>query len=151
MQQLNLPGFDIKTRFDKNQTQVFDTIRKKYVALTPEEWVRQHFINYMVAHLKYPKGLIAVEHPLFINGVSHRVDIVAFSPDAKPLLIVECKATNIRIDQSVVQQVTRYNIFLKAPYLILTNGMVHFCVRVDFKSGLSTPLKTIPYYNEIDV
>jgi len=149
MQKLNLPDFQLKIRVVGGQQQIFDEIRKKYVALIPEEWVRQNFIQYLVYSRKYPKGLIAVEHPLIINGVSHRADIVVFSSSGKPLAIIECKATDVAIDQSVVQQASRYNLLLKAPYLMLTNGLVHFCVKIDFEKGLSLPLDTIPFYNDL--
>jgi len=149
MQKLNLPDFQIKVRTVEGQQQIFDEIRKKYVALIPEEWVRQNFIHYLVNDRKFPKGLIAVEHPLTINGVSHRADIVVFSSSGKPIAIVECKATDIAIDQNVVQQASRYNILLKAPYLMLTNGLVHFCVRIDFEKGSSLPLESIPFYNDL--
>ncbi len=149
MQKLNLPEYSVKTRATEGQQQIFDEIRRKYVALIPEEWVRQHFINYLVNDRKFPKGLIAVEHPITINKVNHRADIVAFTSDGKPLVIVECKAPDIAINQSVIQQISRYNILLKAPILILTNGLVHFCVRIDFEKKLSSPLDSIPFYQEL--
>lgn len=149
MQKLNLPDFQLKIRAVGGQQQIFDEIRKKYVALIPEEWVRQNFIHYLVNDRKYPKGLIAVEHPLSINGVSHRADIVVFSSNGSPLAIVECKATDVAIDQSVVQQASRYNILLKAPYLMLTNGLLHYCVKIDFEKGSSFPLDSIPFYYDL--
>ncbi len=149
MKKLNLPDYPTKTRISDGQQQIFDEIRMKYVALIPEEWVRQHFINYLVADRKFPKGLIAVEHPLVINRVSHRADIVAFSSDGKPLVVVECKAPDVAINQSVIQQIARYNILLKAPILILTNGLVHYCVKIDFEKGLTSPLGSIPYYQDL--
>lgn len=149
MQKLNLPDFQLKVRVVGGQQQIFDEIRKKYVALIPEEWVRQNFIHYLINLRKYPKGLIAVEHPLSINGVSHRADIVVFSSNGVPLVVIECKATDVAIDQNVVQQASRYNILLKAPYLMLTNGLVHFCVRIDFEKGSSLALDSIPFYNDL--
>ncbi|MHC1705501.1 MAG: type I restriction enzyme HsdR N-terminal domain-containing protein [Tenuifilaceae bacterium] len=149
MQKLNLPEYAIKVRTTDGNQQIFDEIRKKYVTLIPEEWVRQHFINYLVNDRKFPKGLIAVEHPLVINKVSHRADIVAFGSDGKPLVVVECKAPEVQINQSVIQQVSRYNILLKAPILILTNGLVHFCVRIDFEKQQTQNLESIPYFQEL--
>lgn len=149
MQNLNLPSYPVKTRVVDGQQQIFDEIRRKYVALIPEEWVRQHFINYLVNDKKFPKGLIAVEHPLIINNVSHRADIVAFSSDAKPLVVVECKASDVAINQSVIHQISRYNILLKAPILILTNGLVHFCIQIDFDNNRSLPLDSIPSYKDL--
>jgi type I site-specific restriction endonuclease len=149
MQKLNLPEYPIKVRTSEGNQQIFDEIRKKYVALIPEEWVRQHFINYLVNDRKFPKGLIAVEHPLIINKVSHRADIVAFSSDGKPKVVVECKAPEVQINQSVIQQVSRYNILLKAPILILTNGLVHFCVKIDFEKQQTQNLESIPFYQDL--
>jgi len=149
MQKLNLPEYPVKTRIADGQQQIFDEIRMKYVALIPEEWVRQHFINYLVNDRKFPKGLIAVEHPLVINRVSHRADIVAFNSDGKPLVVVECKAPEVQINQSVIQQISRYNILLKAPILILTNGLAHFCVKIDFEKKLTLNLDSIPFFQDL--
>lgn len=149
MQKLNLPEYSVKTRIVNNQQQIFDEIRRKYVTLIPEEWVRQHFINYLVNDRKFPKGLLAVEHPLTINKVSHRADIVAFASDGKPLVVVECKAPEVAINQSVIQQISRYNILLKAPILILTNGIVHYCVQINFESNTSVSVESIPFYQDI--
>ncbi len=149
MQKLNLPEYQVKVRTSNGNQQIFDEIRKKYVALIPEEWVRQHFINYLVNDRKFPKGLIAVEHPLIINKVSHRADIVAFSSDGKAKVVVECKAPEVQINQSVIQQVSRYNILLKAPILILTNGLVHFCVKIDFEKQQTQNLESIPFYQDL--
>jgi len=150
MHKLNLPEYKVKTRVTDGQQQIFDEIRRKYVALIPEEWVRQHFINYLVNDRKYPKGLLAVEHPLLINDVSHRADIVAFNSDGKPLVVVECKAPDVAINQAVIQQISRYNILLKAPILILTNGLIHFCVKIDFEKSNSQPLSSIPSFQELN-
>ncbi|RPH31308.1 MAG: type I restriction enzyme HsdR N-terminal domain-containing protein [Bacteroidales bacterium] len=149
MQSLNLPEYLVKTRIIDGQQQIFDEIRRKYVALIPEEWVRQHFINYLINDRGFPKGLIAVEHPLTINKVNHRADIIAFASDGKPLVVVECKAPEVAINQSVVQQVSRYNILLKAPILILTNGLVHYCVRINFENSSTSPLDSIPFYKDL--
>jgi len=149
MQQLNLPEFQAKTRLFEGQHQIFDGIRRKYVALTPEEWVRQHLINYLVIEKKFPNGLLAVEYPLIINKVKHRADVVAFNSKGKPILVVECKAPEVNINNDVILQISRYNILLKAPFLIVSNGIVHFCVKVDFKNSSTQPLSIIPYYAEI--
>lgn len=149
MQKLNLPEYLVKTRVIEGQQQIFDEIRKKYVALIPEEWVRQHFINYLLNDRKFPKGLLAVEHPLTINKVNHRADIVAFTSDGKPLVVVECKAPDVAINQNVIQQISRYNILLKAPILILTNGLIHFCVKIDFEKNSSSTLDSIPFYKDL--
>lgn len=149
MHRLNLPDYPSKTRIVDGQQQIFDEVRKKYVVLIPEEWVRQQFIGYLLNDRKYPKSLIAVEHPLTINGVNHRADIVVFKSDGKPLVVVECKAPEVSITQSVLQQISRYNILFKAPILILTNGLFHFCVQIDFESSTSRQLTAIPSYEEL--
>jgi len=149
MHRLNLPDYPSKMRIVDGQQQIFDEVRKKYVALIPEEWVRQQFIGYLLNDRKYPKSLIAVEHPLTINGVNHRADIVVFKSDGKPLVVVECKAPEVSITQSVLQQISRYNILFKAPILILTNGLFHFCVQIDFESSTSQQLASIPSYEEL--
>lgn len=150
MQKLNLPEYSVNTRTFEGQQQIFDEIRRKFVALTPEEWVRQHFINYLVNDRKYPRGLLAVEHPLVINKVNHRADIVAFNNQSKPLVVVECKAPEVAINQNVIQQISRYNILLKAPILILTNGIVHFCVRIDFEKKTTLTLDSVPFFQELN-
>lgn len=149
MHRLNLPDYPSKTRIVDGQQQIFDEVRRKYVALIPEEWVRQQFIGYLLNDRKYPKSLIAVEHPLTINGVNHRADIVVFKSDGKPLVVVECKAPDVPISKTVLQQISRYNIHYKAPILILTNGLFHFCVKIDFESSTSTQLSAIPSYDEL--
>jgi len=149
MVKLNLPEYPTKTRTAGGQLQIFDEIRKKYIALIPEEWVRQHFINYLVSDRKFPKGLIIVEYPLEINKVKHRADIVVFSSQGKPLVVVECKAPEVQINQNVIQQISRYNILLKAPILIITNGLVHFCVKIDFENKITVNLDSIPYYQDV--
>jgi type I site-specific restriction endonuclease len=149
MQKLNLPEYSPRIKGAEGQPLIFDEIRRKYVALIPEEWVRQHFINYLVNDRKFPKGLLAVEHPLTINKVNHRADIVAFNSNGKPIVVVECKAPDVPVKQNVIQQIARYNILLKAPILILTNGLVHYCVRIDFENNTSKPLESIPFYKDL--
>ncbi|NVO08903.1 MAG: type I restriction enzyme HsdR N-terminal domain-containing protein [Bacteroidales bacterium] len=149
MLKLNLPEYPVKTRICGEQHQIFDEIRMKYVVLIPEEWVRQHFINYLVFDRKFPKGLIIVEHPLEMNKVKHRADIVVFNSSGKPLVVVECKAPEVQISHNVIQQISRYNILLKAPILIITNGLVHFCVKIDFEKKSTINLDSIPYYQDL--
>lgn len=146
---LNLPVFDIRTRTDGGQRQVFDPIRRKYVALTPEEWVRQHFINYLVAFKGYPVGLIAVEHPVLLNGMHQRVDIVAFGRVGEPQLVVECKAASIDLTQDTYAQAARYNIVLNASYLVVTNGMRHFCSKIDLVKRSFTPMSEVPLFSAL--
>jgi hypothetical protein len=135
----------------ETQEQIFDCIRKKYVTLTPEEWVRQHFINFLIDYKGYPKGLIAIEHQVIINGNPQRVDIVTFKRDGKPLLVVECKAPSVALTQDTYSQAARYNLALKANYLIITNGIKHFCSRVDLVRMEFESLTEIPSFNEINM
>lgn len=146
---LSLPPFDIKTRTAGNQQQVFDPIRRRYVALTPEEWVRQHFINYLAQVKGFPGGLMAVEHPVKVSGMQQRADIVAFGRNGAPILVVECKASDVPITRGVFEQAAGYNLTLRAPYLVVTNGVNHFCSRVDLQSGAFEMLRELPGYGEL--
>lgn len=131
MQQLNLPPFDAKITEVKGKKRIFDVIRKKYVALTPEEWVRQHFIHLMVDYLRYPSGLMAVEKLVVVNQLRQRADIVLYSRQLKPVLIVECKAPEVEVGQETLNQAARYNISLGVKYLVVTNGLTSYCVEIN--------------------
>lgn len=127
MQDLNLPYFNIRIKKTNKNTLVFDPIRKKYVILTPEEWVRQHFINYLVNYLNYPKSLIKVEFNIKYNQLDKRPDILVFNNNGEPHLIIECKSTQVKITQNVLEQVSLYNNSVKAVHCIVTNGLQHIC------------------------
>jgi len=142
----NLPPHQLKIRKQGDKLDVFDSLRKKYVVLTPEEEVRQHFIHYMIQHKSYPAGLLAVEYSLKVNNMKKRADIVAFSKFGHPLLLVECKAPSEKITQKVFDQIARYNLSLKVDYLIVTNGLEHFCCQLDFKNNRYSFLEEIPDY-----
>ncbi len=142
----NLPPHQLKIRKQGDKLEVFDSFRKKYVVLTPEEEVRQHFIHYMIQHKSYPAGLLAVEYSLKVNNMKKRADIVAFSKFGHPLLLVECKAPSIKITQKVFDQIARYNLSLRVDYLIVTNGLEHFCCQLDFKNNRYSFLEEIPDY-----
>ncbi len=146
---INLPAYEMKIREEGNTKQIFDPIRKKYVALTPEEWVRQHFINLLVTHKNYPMGLLAVEHPVKVNNMQQRVDIVAFNKQGKPMLVVECKAPEVKLTRETYAQAARYNLSLKANYLVVTNGVTHFCSKIDNESKKFYPLTDIPQYGQL--
>tara|TARA_B100000795_G_scaffold267331_1_gene251949 strand:+ start:778 stop:1221 length:444 start_codon:yes stop_codon:yes gene_type:complete len=146
MQKLNLPTFNFKFKSSENKTLIFDKLRKKYMVLTPEEWVRQHFIYFLIEEKKYPISLIAIEKQLTINNLKKRSDILVFNTDGKPEIIVECKAPSIKITQDAFDQIARYNLKLKANYLIVTNGLEHFYCKMDFKKETYVFLKTIPDY-----
>lgn len=140
--QLNLPQASLKTKSD----QVWDRLRKKFVLLTPEEWVRQHFIAYLIDHLGYPEGLMASEYTLAYNGMKKRCDIVGFDSSLQPFFIVECKAPSVEISQDTFYQIARYASSLKAQMLVLTNGLNHYCARIDIKEDKLIYLKEIPSF-----
>lgn len=145
---LNFPEFDF--RFQKNEKgnlQVFDAIRKKFVDATPEEWVRQHIIHYLITHKQVPASMISVEKQLVLNHTKRRTDIVIFNSHLKPLLIIECKAPQITIDQLTINQALRYNIELKVPAIFLSNGLQHICLKLEKDSPVV--LKEIPDYNNL--
>lgn len=147
MVKLNLPAFGFELKNDDEKIQIFDLLRKQYVALTPEEWVRQHFIHYLIHHLRYPKGLIKIEGGLMFNKLQKRTDIVVYDREGKPWMIVECKAPTLKISARTVQQASTYNYSLKAKYLVVTNGLKHFCYQTDWINSTTTSLDSIPVYS----
>jgi type I site-specific restriction endonuclease len=147
MQDLNLPTYKFKLKSNENKTLIFDNLRKKYVVLTPEEWVRQHYVSYLIEEKKYPTSLIAIEKQLVINNRKKRTEILVFKSDGKPEIIVECKAPSIKLTQVTFNQIARYNLKLKANFLILTNGLEHFYCKMDFEKETYIFLKEIPNYN----
>jgi len=149
MQTLNLPGTALRIRNKREKQEVFDSVRKKFVALTPEEWVRQHFIHYLTDHRNVPRSLIAVEASLYYHRLKKRSDIVVYGKNGSPCLIVECKAPEVAVTQAVFDQVAMYNMSLKVPYLAVTNGMVHFACYIDHDNGKIVFLKEIPEYEEM--
>ncbi len=120
---LKYPPFDVRLRNGNGQTAIFDFIRKKWLVLTPEEWVRQHLLNYLVTEKKYPSSIIAIEKEIILNDLKKRFDVVLYNKHLEPALIIECKAPYIELDKTVVEQVQRYNLTLKAQYLMITNGV----------------------------
>jgi type I site-specific restriction endonuclease len=150
MKELNLPSCELKIRDHGVKTEVFDFIRKKYVVLTSEEWVRQHFIHYLVQYIQIPPTLIAVESALKFNRLKKRSDIVIYNTKGKPCLVVECKAPEIALSQDVFDQAAMYNMTLKVPFLVITNGMVHYVCRIDHEKKSFTFLKELPPFNELN-
>lgn len=146
---LNLPEYNFKFQDAEGKKLIYDEIRKIYVTLTPEEWVRQHFIRFLVDIKKYPATLIRVEMSLKVLSMSKRADIVLYNNLGKPILIVECKAPTIRINQQAFDQAAAYNIKLKVNYLIITNGIDHYCCKIDFINESYEFLKDIPDYNSL--
>ena len=147
MQSLNLPNYTSKISKINEKAFIFDCIRRKNVALTPEEWVRQHFVNYLVTEKKYPKERIANEVTVSLNGMSRRCDTVVYNQYIEPIVIIEYKAPSVPITQDVFEQITRYNICLRVGILIVSNGMEHYCCRIDYKNSTCTYLKEIPMYD----
>jgi len=146
MEKLNLPTYSFNIKFIEQRKYIFDFIRKKYVILTPEEWVRQNFLKYLVEEKKYPASLIAVEKEFKLNNLSKRSDAVIYNKQGDPLLIVECKAPEVKIDQKVFDQIARYNMVLHVELLIVTNGLQHFCCKLDAEMDTYYFLKEIPKY-----
>ena len=149
MQQLNLPASELKIRSTNGKNEVFDSIRKRYVALTAEEWVRQHFIGYLVLERNVPSSLISVESSLKYNRLQKRSDIVIYNNLGKPMMIIECKAPEVKITQDVFDQIAIYNMTLNVPYLVVTNGLEHFACYIDQRNSTYEFLKDIPDFSEI--
>jgi hypothetical protein len=147
MQQLNLPLLNARIREgETGKREIFDEIRKKYVRLTPEEWVRQHFLNYMINHLGYPASLIVVEAAILCNGMKKRFDILTYNSNGHPNLVVECKAPLVEITQAVFDQVAMYNMTLSVEYLVVTNGLAHYACKINHDSKTYAFLKDMPTY-----
>jgi type I site-specific restriction endonuclease len=121
--QLNLPTFDVKLRNNEQRTEIFDSFRQRFVKLTQEEWVRQHTLHYLVNQFNYPKNKIAVELSLNLNKLSKRADIVIYNASSVPWMIIECKASSVKLNQAVFDQAARYNLVMNVPYLVITNGV----------------------------
>jgi hypothetical protein len=146
MIKLNLPTYNFKLKSKENKTLIFDKLRKKYMVLTPEEWVRQHYVSFLIEEKNYPTSLIALEKQLTINNRKKRTDILVFNTNGNPEIIVECKAPSIKITQDTFDQIARYNLKLKANFLIVTNGLEHFYCKMDFENETYIFLKEIPDY-----
>lgn len=146
MLSLNLPAYRTKIMVREGKHVIFDIIRQRYVALTPEEWVRQHFVHYLIIHKGFPTTLMANEVNLNLNGTNKRCDTVLYRRDLSPRLIIEYKAPHIEITQHVFDQITRYNIALRVDYLIVSNGLRHYCCLIDYDTQSYTFLEDIPEY-----
>ena len=149
MTRLNLPPFEIKLRGTKAQPQIFDILRKKYIALTPEEWVRQHFVHFLVEHKGYPAALMANEIQLKVGKKTLRADSVLYSRDLKPRMIIEYKAPHIPITQKVFDQISIYNMLLHVDYLVVSNGLQHYICKMDYNDKKYLFLEDIPDYKEL--
>ncbi|PID91628.1 MAG: restriction endonuclease subunit R [Bacteroidetes bacterium] len=149
MRKLNLPEYEFRYRDLEGRREVLDVYRKKYVLLTPEEEVRQRFARYLVEDRSYPASLIMSECSLSLNGMQKRCDLLVHKPAGRPMVLVECKAPDVAIGQGVFEQAARYNLNLKLPYLMLTNGLKHYCFFVDHKAGKVEPMGSIPDFEAL--
>ena len=148
MQKLNFPSFKFRFKNSENKLLIFDVIRKKFVVLQPEEWVRQHCVQFLISKKNYPVSLINVEKELKINGLRKRYDIVIYNPDGSIHVIVECKSYKVTINQHTFDQIARYNLTLNASYLMVTNGINHYYCSMDQEEKRYQFLKDIPKYQE---
>lgn len=149
MQKLNFPPFEFDVKREADQLQILDKLRKKWLVLTPEEWVRQHTIAFLVMQRGYPAGLIGVEKTVKVNKMSKRFDIVCYNQEAKPVLLVECKAPEVEITQDVLDQALRYNSQLQVNYLFLTNGIRHVIGFIDYENKKLEYLKDVPNFEQV--
>lgn len=147
MQPLRFPSYQFRFKNSENKVAIFDEIRKKFIILTPEEWVRQHVVHHLIYDKKYPKSWINVEKLIKLNGLNKRYDIVIFNPDGSIFLLVECKAPEIKISQQTFDQIARYNLKLKADYLMVTNGLEHYFCKMDFENEKYHFLEDVPHPN----
>jgi len=146
MQQLNFPTYKFRFKNSENKVAIFDEIRKKFVVLTPEEWVRQHVVQFILLNKNYPKSFVNVEKLLKVNGLTKRYDAVVFNNDGSIFLLVECKAPEVRITQHTFDQIARYNLTMKAEYLMVTNGHNHYFCQMDFENEKYNFLQDLPDY-----
>lgn len=149
MQALNLPKTELRLQKSGGRTMVFDPLRRKYVALTPEEWVRQHFTHFLMTHKGYPAGVIANEMSITLGNTRKRCDTVIYGPQAQPMMILEYKAPHISITQQVFNQICRYNMRLHVDWLVVSNGLQHYCCRMDYANSTYHFLPDIPSYSQL--
>jgi hypothetical protein len=147
--EINLPPFEIKMSERSGKRIIFDFLRRRYVALTPEEWVRQHFVHYLVEHKGYPKGLLANELSLQVGEKRLRCDTVLYDTALHPRMIIEYKAPDVSITQRVFNQITAYNFLLHVDYLVVSNGIQHYCLRMDYARHSYEFLDAIPSYSQL--
>jgi hypothetical protein len=146
MQKLNFPDYTFRFKNSENKVAIFDEIRKKFIILTPEEWVRQHVVKYILEQKMYPKSHVNVEKIVKVNGLTKRYDVVIFNPDGSIFLLVECKAPGITISQSTFDQIARYNMSLNAIHMMVTNGLNHYFCQMDYEQEKYFFLQDLPEY-----
>ncbi|WP_103026320.1 type I restriction enzyme HsdR N-terminal domain-containing protein [Salinibacter altiplanensis] len=149
MDALNLPTYEFRTRTRDDAQTIYDPLRDRYVRLTPEEWVRQHFVQYLTQELGVPAGLVAVEAAFQFQGQPRRADVIVHDRQGDPLLLVECKAPRVSLTQDAFDQCARYNIVLQAPYLVVTNGQTHYACAIDFDDQSYAFLDDLPPYDAL--
>jgi hypothetical protein len=149
LKQLNLPEYSFKITGKEGNEMILDPVRRKYVKLTPEEWVRQNFIQYLIQEGKYPAGLLGIEVLFRLNKLKRRVDILVHTRTGDPVLIVECKSPDVKIDEKVFEQIATYNMKYKVPYLVVTNGLHHYACKIDHQEMKFEYLLTIPLYEDL--
>ena len=149
MQELNLPRYEISVKRNGERLTIFDFLRRRHVALTPEAWVRQHFVHFLVEHKGYPKGLLANEVELSVGEKNLRCDSILYDPSLKPRMIVEYKAPSVVVTQKVFQQIATYNLLLHVDYLVVSNGLTHYCVKMDYDNQKYLFLDDIPDYKNL--
>lgn len=151
MQKLNLPDYQLNIKRNvRGALVVMDPLRRRFITLTPEEWVRQHFVRFLISEKGYPPALMANEVSLLQNGMKRRCDSLVADRQGRPLVIVEYKAPTITITQAVFDQIARYNMVLHARYLMVSNGLVHYCCRLDYEHNTYAFLREVPSYNELE-
>ncbi len=150
MEKLNLPSYDHKIKYTDDKPLIFDLIRKKYIVLGPEEWVRQHVLNFIIHHHDYPRALISVEGGLKYASRAKRTDIVVFNQNGLPWMVIECKAPEVKIDQKTFDQIAVYNKTLKSPFLMITNGLEHFICAYDQENNGYRFLEDLPAYKKAE-
>ena len=148
--QLNLPAYSFRLTQKEGQSYIFDAYRRRWVKLTPEEWVRQHFMRFLAEEKHYPVSLMAIEHSLRFNQQNFRADAIVFSTSGKALLLIECKAPEVKITQKVFDQIVRYNFKFQVDFLMVTNGLTHFCCKIDKENQTYVYLKEIPDYKDLE-
>lgn len=151
MKQLNLPLYTFNISGNEGSELILDRIRRKYVRLTPEEWVRQNFVQYLISEGKYPPGLIGIEVMFLLNKLKRRVDILVHNRLGRPVMIVECKEPDVKIDEKVFDQIVTYNLGLKVPYIVVTNGLVHYACKLKPDQPGYDYINVIPLYEELNL
>ena len=150
MNELNLPAFDVKLRGTHEKPEIFDFLRRRYVAMTPEEWVRQHFTHWLVEHKGYPKGLLGNEIELRCGDKRLRCDSILYNKETQPQMIIEYKAPTVSVTQRVFNQISVYNLLLRVDYLVVSNGVQHYCCRMDYARQTYEFLQEIPDYCQLE-